>query len=96
VGEREPLATSLSNLTALRAGDGPALLVATVGVFVVEQFVEQFCSSLSSSGVLRGVLQFCYGRRQFWGVRGDVALSRESCYLESLFCLRHSSQNTCV
>jgi hypothetical protein len=29
------LATSLSNLTALRAGDGPALLVATVGVFVV-------------------------------------------------------------
>jgi hypothetical protein len=35
VGEGEPSATSLSNSTALRAADGPALLVATVGVFVV-------------------------------------------------------------
>jgi hypothetical protein len=58
--------------------------------------VSSLSSSLSSSGVLRGVLQFCCRRRQYWGVRGDVALSRESCYLESLFGSRHSSQNTCV
>jgi hypothetical protein len=53
VGEREPFATSLSNSTALCAADGPALLVATVGVFVVSVrgavlgFYGEFYSSVA-------------------------------------------------